>query len=505
MANTAAQFGAIQQGASGNSLVNQLFAGRTAAASKVKSPNTPSFGFTSPAPVSPITPKAPNMSTVNGPAYAPPPVIPSPTKAPVNQPIKNQTVTTPDGTTHSTTYHAPDKQPTAASTSQPTFNEGDHAVIPTTAQGSQPPAPTPAPAPTPTNTPAPVAQPNNLNTAVGGLFNTAQSNPTIGKSAADIAKEYAGKIADTGILGANVQAGDLSTGTNVVGEGNAAIASQSASQRVTALANAEEAALQGTGQQLTAAQQQANALNQAGALSTPINQFAQVPYSNQIVGPDGKPISGSTAGTLPQAAQDFVTSLAKQVQNGAMTRADAESRLTAYGIAGVQALNSALGPNFNTNASNASAATTATGQQIQTAADSTNKALDSLSTSFDSLNKLQTGGIPLTNSIAQWIATNLGDPALQQYKTNLADARSQLIGVLNSAGGTPTGNEATANEYLPDNMTPQQFQQNVGTAQNPGIVRQLIAQKVSSFTTSGQQNKSNAQSNGTITWDSIVK
>ncbi len=181
-----------------------------------------------------------------------------------------------------------------------------------------------------------------------------------------------------------------------------------------------------------------------------------------------------------------------------MTRDIAEGELNAYGPAGLQALNSALGSGFNTNASNASAKTTAQGQQIQTAADSTNRALDTLSTAFNSLPAVQTGGIPLTNSVAQWIGANMGDAALQTYKTNLADARSQLIGVLNSAGGTPTGNEATALQYLPDNMTVSQFNQNVGTAQNPGIVRQLVQQKVGAFTTSGQQNQ-----NANLTWDNL--
>jgi len=235
---------------------------------------------------------------------------------------------------------------------------------------------------------------------------------------------------------------------------------------------------------------QQSGLNNAAGLISP----TQVPYSNQYVSPmTGQPVNGGGAdGTamsqLPAQAQSAVQSYAQQVQNGSMTRADAEGRLSAYGIAGTNALNEALGSGFNTNASNASAGTTAVGQQIQTAATSTNKALDTLGSAFANLNLAQTAGIPATNSISNWIASQFGDAALQQYKTNLADARSQLIGVLNSSGGTPTGNEATANQYLPDNMTKQQFDQNVGTQQNPGIVRQLIQQKVSSFTGSGQQN-----------------
>ena len=263
------------------------------------------------------------------------------------------------------------------------------------------------------------------------------------------------------------------------------------------------------GQQLTGQQQQITAANNAGniantaqsnqitgqynagSLTNPASLNVQVPYSNQYISSlNGQPVGGGAAGTLPSSAQSFVNSLAQQVQSGAMTRSDAESRLTAYGQPGLQALNSALGSNFNTNASNASAQTTATGQQIQTAATATNNALDTLGNLFNQLPGIQTGGIPATDAIANWVASSLGQAGLTQYTTALNDARSQLIGVLNASGGTPSGNEATAMQYLPDNMTVSQFNQLVGTAQNPGTARQLVQQKVSAFTNSGNQNSS---------------
>ena len=264
---------------------------------------------------------------------------------------------------------------------------------------------------------------------------------------------------------------------------------------------ATEAAL---GSQLTAQGNLVNAANTqqglqvtAGTNAANANAPMQVPYSNQVISPStGQSVGGGTAGQLPQQAQDAVNSYAQQVKSGQMTRADAESRLSAYGVAGTNALNTALGTSFNTNASNASAGTTAQGQQIQTAAKATNDALDTLTGLFNNLSPLQTQGIPATNSLANWVAGALGSQALSQYKTNLADARSQLIGVLNSSGGTPTGNEATANQYLPDNMTKAQFDANVGTAQNPGIVRQLVAQKVGRFTGSGSQNGTSGSTTG---------
>ena len=233
--------------------------------------------------------------------------------------------------------------------------------------------------------------------------------------------------------------------------------------------------------------QSITALTNAGSQVAP-----QFPGYNQQVYVPGQGFVNQGGGTgalsqLPQQAQQAIQSYAEQVKNGQMTRQDAESRLSAYGVAGTNALNESLGTGFNTNASNASAGTTAQGQQIQTAAKATNDALDSLNSLFSNLNPVQTQGIPATNSLANWIGTQLGDKALSSYRTALSDARSQLIGVLNSSGGTPTGNEATALQYLPDNMTKAQFDTNVGTAQNPGIVRTLVQQKVSRFTGSGSQ------------------
>ena len=356
----------------------------------------------------------------------------------------------------------------------------------------------------------------NYQTANKNQTNAIAGNQQYQDQATAIANAAGQKMSDIGGQGARGEAGYLTTGTSPVGEGNAAVLAQTTAAQQQAVAQGANMQLQGTAQGLIGQNQQqtgynqqsGNAINAQGQGLTGLNnatgyaQPIQVPYSNQLIDPrTGQPMGGGQAGQLPQAATDYINSLAQQVKNGYMTRADAESRISQYSQPGLQALNTALGSGFNTNASNASAGTTATGQQIQTAADSTNKALDTLSNAFTVLSGFETGGIPATNSIAQWIGTQFGDSALQTYKTNLADARSQLIGVLNSSGGTPTGNEATANQYLPDNMTKAQFDANVGTMQNPGIVRQLIAQKVSSFTGSGSQNNNTSNSgSGIFNW-----
>lgn len=232
--------------------------------------------------------------------------------------------------------------------------------------------------------------------------------------------------------------------------------------------------------------QTAGLLGTAGA-TAPV----QVPYNNQFISPvNGQGISGGTVGQLPQQAMDIVNTYAQQVQNGQMTRADAESRLAPYGVAGTNALTQALGSGFNTNLSNASAATTASGQQLQTQATSAVQALDTLQAKFNQLSGLETGGIPASNAITQWIGSALGQGSLTQYNQTLSDARQQLEGVLAAAGGgTPTNYVNTAQTYLPDNMTPAMLSQAISN------VKALIQQKVSSFVQSGQQSPT--QSTGT--------
>lgn len=350
-----------------------------------------------------------------------------------------------------------------------------------------------------------------------GLLNSANSNPLESGGAYDT---YSKAIAAQNALKQGIASSYANVEQNPIPlefqQGREQVMSRQYASQLDAAQQAVNQAQQALGYGIQEQGQQQAGFNQAGALGNTAqglkqsgltsaaglaqpqlgNIGSQQYYNPLNPGQSGGMSVGSALASLPQSAQTAIQSYAQQVKSGSMTRADAESRLSAYGITGTNALNEVLGSGFNTNASNASAGTTAVGQQVQTAAISTNAALDTLATAFSNLSPLQTGGIPASNSIANWIASNLGDQALTQFKTNLADARSQLIGVLNASGGTPTGNEATALQYLPDNMTKAQFDANVGTTQNPGIVRQLIDQKVKAFTGSGQQNTNQGNTSG---------
>ncbi len=238
-------------------------------------------------------------------------------------------------------------------------------------------------------------------------------------------------------------------------------------------------------------------LGNAAGLMAPI----QVPYSTQLLNPtNGESIGGAAGGNIQQAAQ----SIAQRVASGQMSYDAGVSALAGYGAMAPQALLAALPSGFNVQESNANAAAQAAsiqqtgtlGGQITKAADSANQALSKLEQDFQKLSSLQTGGIPATNNIANWIAAQFGQEALSAYTTTLHDARAQIQGVLSTAGGmTPTGAGEAAQTYLPDNMTPAQFASKVAAA------RELVRQKVSAFTSTN--NSSSAGSTGGTSWDDL--
>lgn len=256
------QWNAIQNGASSNSLASQLFKGKPvtktpsviAASSQVKSPSAPqSFPTVQPATIqksgtTPLGTQIPQQQA---------PVAPA---APQNQAVVSHTVGADGSVTQK--YDTGDKKtPTTASTPTPPPTATYPGIVNSLADTSQKGSPT-ASGLIQNTASAAKASPYQ-----SGLLHTLEGvgagNQAIGQSAADIAAEYGKKIADVGGQGARFEAGQLTTGTSPVAEGNAAVTAQSTAAQQQALATGEEAALQGTGQQLTAQQQQAEAVNNA--------------------------------------------------------------------------------------------------------------------------------------------------------------------------------------------------------------------------------------------------
>lgn len=355
-----------------------------------------------------------------------------------------------------------------------------------------------------------------------GLFGISQSNPgTSGKAYDDYQKavnelsNLRGSIANaTAANESNPIPLEFQQGRQQVMDKKNALLLDAAQQKT----NEKQQAVQN---QIAGAQAQQTGYNYAGSLGNTAQglrqsglqgaaQYAQpvqVPYSNQYINPQtGMPIGGGGGGgAVGGSLQSSVQNIAQRVLSGNMGYDAGVQALSAYGQAGVNSLLQTLGPNFNVQQSNARAQaqgastlqTGTTGGVITKSADSANKALDSLQLAFNKLSKLQTGGIPATNNIANWIANQFGQGALSSYNSILHDARAQLSGVLTSTGAvSPTGAEAMAQAYLPDNMTPTMFKNKLKAAKD------LVAQKVSAFTnTSGGNQNYNSGGGGGGLWN----
>lgn len=341
----------------------------------------------------------------------------------------------------------------------------------------------------------------------------AQSIP-ISQQAQDIANQFGQKYAQVGQQGAGFESGQLTTGTSPVAQGNAAITAQTTAAKQQALAQGEQAALQGIGYQLTGQQQAANAANQAAGTALTSSQLQQGAL-NQA---GGLGISGQTllqsglqnaAGLIPSpllygafggagsnlAPNQYLPSLAQQVQQGLMSPQDANAIASSiYGGAGPAMLNQSIqggsttpstgggGYSYVQGEANANAQQQALSQNVsqgyalQNAANSANQQLGTLQNFYNQLSPFMTGGIPVTNDIAQFIGSKLGSTAAAQYQSALTDARNQVLGVLTSTGMTATDAGQAVQTFLPDGMTPNQLQGNISALQ------QFMNQRLSAYT-----------------------
>ena len=328
------------------------------------------------------------------------------------------------------------------------------------------------------------SKPNTTQTGLlGNLSETASGNAAIGKDARAIAERYGAEIANVGKLGAGAVAGNLSTGTNVVGSGNAAIASQSASQRMSALAQAGDMALQGTGQQLTGQQQMANAYGQAlGGANT-----------QQSMSLSGL---GSAAGLVPEALrygafdgggngslspQSRAQELAQQVRSGQLSPQMAEQQMSSlYGGAGATFLNQALqgggGYNYNQGAAQ-SAAMQSNIQQAGTAqtdiarqglTDATqmyntgNTMFKTTALQGENLRSAMQGVNALdarfANTQLNKLKNQFGDAQYSAFITALNETKQAYTNLLSSLGAaTPTVNGQQADQILGESATPGQI------------------------------------------------
>lgn len=294
-------------------------------------------------------------------------------------------------------------------------------------------------------------------------------------------------------------------------QGQAGVLQRLMAARELALQQAVGNTLEGQGQQITALSSAGGitntqqgliqqALQQAGALAAPI----QVPYTNQLLNPaTGANVQGGGTNSILNPLNS-IQSYAQMVVSGQMSPSQAASAL-GNNPAFTAALNQAISqqnPNFNFPQAEANA--TAQGQaltqnvqmggQLQKQAETVKQHMQTLQTAYEQL--AANYGLPLLNAGVNAVASQFGSGPLQSYKLALSNVRDELAKVL--GGGSATeGTRITAQEVLPDNMTPAQIKSAISTA------TELMNAKIAEFTTPGNvpQYGGGSSSTGGSIWD----
>ena len=356
----------------------------------------------------------------------------------------------------------------------------------------------------------------NIADAAGGFSG-------IGKEAQRISEEYGKRIANVGQLGAGAVAGALSTGTDVVGSGNAAIASQSASSRMSALASAQDAALKGTGQQLDAQSGQVGAFGTAlgGANTQQAQQLSGLTSAAGFGQPSGNypfvfdPLTGqfNQAGGGGGGGISNPQQIAQALMSEQMTWEQAKAALSYLGPTSESMLSSAVlaaGGNPLQLQTQGASQQSNLGTQQTAQTDIARSGLEKTTQDYVAMtsaaqfadqqaaavtNILGAAGLnDATSKDYNKVLNNLkgrfGDTNYAALNTALIEARAAYANLLSTGGQTPTGNEgqalatldidqsaaainssiqqleaAVARRLQAQNSAVQQYQQNLGGGQ----------------------------------------
>ncbi len=262
---------------------------------------------------------------------------------------------------------------------------------------------------------------------IGKTADYGAGNIDLGKQARDIAEQFGQKYADIGEKGAKFRAGQLTTGTTPVAEGNAAVTAQTTAAQQQALAQGQQAALQGIGYQLTGQQQAANAANQAAgqALTGQGQQQAALGTAAGLAQPQLGSIGQVPFNPLDQNQGQILGT----TQGGGV--AAAGNLLGQF--SGAQAAGAAPG--------NALAAVVGTQTQQQAAYQSAHQQAQNLQAQLTDLITtlgLNPSDINAVNAGIQKIAQNTSSPEYKILSNYIADIASRYSQVLTPPGGSAT-------------------------------------------------------------------
>lgn len=364
-----------------------------------------------------------------------------------------------------------------------------------TTTATQPAAPV-APA---TTTVPPAGTANGTQTSAPGLFPSVLSSiqgiagnqTTLAQNAQDIANKYGAEIDTTGQQGASFEAGQRTTGTSPVAEGNAAVTAQTTAAQQSAEAAGESAALQGVQTGINANTAASTALGNVGSLTQPSATFPFVfdPATGTFTTSGGN-LQTSISGGVQQAISNptLYSSLEGAIQatygqaaagmfQQAFIQAGGNPSIAAGQATGAQALAAAPGQGQaageaaviaaggQTQAANIQTAGTASTSAASTAYQTATQAVSSANQTYSGLTGVASqlndtlsswhneGLITNANQAINAIAGITSNPQYQQFVSALANTQAQYAKALGSAGVIPSQSTQDALSVLNPNSS----------------------------------------------------
>jgi hypothetical protein len=261
----------------------------------------------------------------------------------------------------------------------------------------------------------------------------------------------------------------------------------------------------------------ANALQpqtQYGALTSPTTG-QPISSSAVVSGASSFPAAAQSAlALLPQTAQQAIMTEAQKIQNNQESQQTGISNLSAYGQAGLTALNAILGPNFNANTNaGASAAQQSNVSTAGTASTTTNAGiyqsqLTSAAGTLQQAQAIQSSGAQLINTMTSLginptdpnianktinqLASQFSSPAYATFNANIANLQAKVSSLL-SAGEIPTTASGAAQQIIDGSMSVSGL--SAAITQINTEASQLAASQLSTATTAYQNLQSG--NNGT--------
>lgn len=327
-------------------------------------------------------------------------------------------------------------------------------------------------------------------------------NQALGQKAEDLSTKYGQEIARIGELGAGAVAGNLSTGTNVVGAGNAAIASQSASSRMNALAQGQNAELSGIDKQLAAnaAERAALEASLAGSQFQQSTQLGGLGKAGDLAAPSGNypftfdPLTGSFGDSSGSGSQMNAEQVAQNLVGGKMTYQQAQAALSYLGPVAESRLNAAITAaggnalqlqaqgaaqqsNINsgiTTPANTAAAGYSDAVQSYNSLGAINNSADAqasqVKTILDSTGLNSSNLNDYTKAINK-LGSRIGNEKVTQLTTAMIELQNFYSQLLNTGGITPTGSETAALNTLNPNSSAKQIMASIGELQTAAYNR----------------------------------